>query len=127
HRPAARVAGRHWHDACAHHPRRKYRCALQSLRQNERRRNCRNPASGPSSSIAGLGCAPMNIVGFAFRNLQRRLVRTSLSIVSIGLAVGSALALIAISRSIEEGTRDGMDEIGDDVIVTQRGASDLFG
>jgi len=69
----------------------------------------------------------MNIVGFAFRNLQRRLVRTSLSIVSIGLAVGSALALIAISRSIEEGTRDGMDEIGDDVIVTQRGASDLFG
>jgi putative ABC transport system permease protein len=69
----------------------------------------------------------MNLVGFAFRNLQRRSIRTSLSIVSIGLAVGSALALIAISRSIEDSTREGMDEIGDDVIVTQRGASDLFG
>lgn len=69
----------------------------------------------------------MNLVGFAIRNLQRRYIRTSLSIVSIGLAVGSVLALIAISRSIEEGTREGMDEIGDDVIVTQRGASDLFG
>jgi putative ABC transport system permease protein len=69
----------------------------------------------------------MNLVGFAIRNLQRRSIRTSLSIVSIGLAVGGALALIAISRSIEDSTREGMDEIGDDIIVTQRGASDLFG
>jgi len=69
----------------------------------------------------------MNLVEFAVRNLQRRPIRTSLSILSIGLAVGSALALIAISRSIEDSTREGMDEIGDDVIVTQRGASDLFG
>ncbi len=69
----------------------------------------------------------MNLVGFAVRNLQRRLIRTSLSIVSIGLAVGGALALISISRSIEDSTREGMEEIGDDVIVTQRGASDLFG
>jgi putative ABC transport system permease protein len=69
----------------------------------------------------------MNLVGFAIRNLRRRSIRTSLSIVSIGLAVGGALALIAISRSIEDSTREGMDEIGDDVIVTQRGAADLFG
>jgi putative ABC transport system permease protein len=69
----------------------------------------------------------MNLLGFAIRNLQRRPLRTSLTIVSIGLAVGSALALIATSRSIEENTQEGMDEIGDDVIVTQRGASDIFG
>jgi predicted lysophospholipase L1 biosynthesis ABC-type transport system permease subunit len=44
----------------------------------------------------------MNIVTLAIRNLQRRPIRTSLSIVSIGLAVGGAMALIAISRSIED-------------------------
>jgi putative ABC transport system permease protein len=69
----------------------------------------------------------MNLVGFAIRNLRRRPVRSLLSIVSIGLAVGSALALIAISRSIEDSTREGVAEMGDDVIVTQRGAADLFG
>lgn len=69
----------------------------------------------------------MNIVTLAIRNLQRRPIRTSLSIVSIGLAVGGAMALIAISRSIEDSTRESMNEIGDDAIVTQRGASDLFG
>ena len=69
----------------------------------------------------------MNLVGLALRNLKRRPVRTSLSILGIGLAVGSALALIALSRSIKEGTREGMDEIGDDLIVMQKGASDIFG
>ncbi len=69
----------------------------------------------------------MNLVGFAIRNLQRRPLRTSLSIIGIGLAVGAALALVAISRSIETNTQEGMDEMGGDVIVTQRGASDIFG
>ena len=69
----------------------------------------------------------MNLAGFAIRNLKRRPLRTSLSIISIGLAVGSALALITVSRSIEENTQQSMDELGDDVIVTQRGALDIFG
>ena len=69
----------------------------------------------------------MNLAGLALRNLGRRPVRTALSILGIALAVGSALALIALSRSIQETTRDGMDEIGDDLAVTQRGASDIFG
>jgi putative ABC transport system permease protein len=69
----------------------------------------------------------MNLIGLALRNLRRRPVRTSLSILGIGLAVGSALALIALSRSIKDGTREGMDEMGDDLIVMQKGASDIFG
>lgn len=69
----------------------------------------------------------MNLVGLAVRNLRRRPIRSALSILSIAIAVGSALALIGISRSIEDSTREGMEEIGDDVVVTQRGASDLFG
>ena len=69
----------------------------------------------------------MNLTGLALRNLKRRPIRTSLTILGIGLAVGSALALIALSRSIKEGTREGMDEIGDDLVVMQKGASDIFG
>src|SRR2546430_12868995 len=69
----------------------------------------------------------MNLVGLALRNLKRRPIRTGLSILGIGLAVGSALALIALSRSIQDSTREGMDEIGDDLVVMQKGASDVFG
>src|SRR2546427_554000 len=69
----------------------------------------------------------MNLVGLALRNLKRRPVRTCLSILGIGLAVGSALALIALSRSIQDSTRESMDEMGDDLVVMQKGASDIFG
>ncbi len=69
----------------------------------------------------------MNLAGLALRNLRRRPVRTALSILGIALAVGSALALIALSRSIQDTTREGMDEVGDDLAVTQRGAADIFG
>jgi putative ABC transport system permease protein len=69
----------------------------------------------------------MNLLGLALRNLKRRPVRTSLSILGIGLAVGSALALIALSHSIRDSTREGMDENGDDLVVMQKGASDIFG
>jgi putative ABC transport system permease protein len=69
----------------------------------------------------------MNLVGLALRNLRRRPVRTGLSILGIGLAVGSALALIALSRSIKDSTQAGLNEMGDDLVVMQKGASDIFG
>jgi putative ABC transport system permease protein len=69
----------------------------------------------------------MNLVGLALRNLRRRPVRTGLSILGIALAVGSALALIALSRSIQDSSRDAINELGDDFVVTQKGASDIFG
>jgi putative ABC transport system permease protein len=69
----------------------------------------------------------MNLVSLALRNLKRRPVRTCLSVLGIGLAVGSALALIALSRSIQDSTREAMREIGDDLVVMQKGASDIFG
>ena len=69
----------------------------------------------------------MNLTGLALRNLGRRPIRTGLSILGIGLAVGSALALISLSRSIKESTRAGLDEMGDDLVVMQKGASDIFG
>jgi putative ABC transport system permease protein len=69
----------------------------------------------------------MNLVGLARRNLARRPVRTCLSILGIGLAVGSALALMSLSRSIENSVRESINEMGDDLVVMQRGASDIFG
>lgn len=69
----------------------------------------------------------MNLFDLALRNLMRRPIRTGLSILGIGLAVGSALGLTALSRSIQDSAREGMDEIGDDLIVMQKGASDVFG
>jgi putative ABC transport system permease protein len=69
----------------------------------------------------------VTLVGLALRNLRRRPIRTCLSILGIALAVGSALALIALSHSIKDSTREGMDEMGDDLVVMQKGASDIFG
>jgi putative ABC transport system permease protein len=68
----------------------------------------------------------MNLVSLALRNLRRRPVRTCLSVFGVALAVGSALALTALARSIQDGTREGMDEIGGDLVVMQKGASDIF-
>src|SRR3984893_3135752 len=88
------------------------------------KRPCQGPSACKPPPEQG---HPMNLVGLALRNLRRRPIRTSLSILGIGLAVGSALALIALSRSIQDSTREGMDELGDDLVVMQKGASDIFG
>jgi putative ABC transport system permease protein len=69
----------------------------------------------------------VNLAGLAVRNLRRRPLRTAVTILGVALAVGCALALVALSRSIEDGTREGIDELGTDLAVTQKGAPDLFG
>ena len=69
----------------------------------------------------------MNLVRLALRNLKRRPLRTFLSVLGIGLAVGSALTLTALSQSIQDGAREGIHEIGGDLIVMQKGASGIFG
>src|SRR5262245_57418017 len=69
----------------------------------------------------------MTLIQLALRNLERRPLRTALSILGIGLAVGSVLALVALSYAIESSTRDGLDELGAELAVTQRGAPDFFG
>ena len=69
----------------------------------------------------------MNLIGLASRNLKRRPVRTSLSILGVGLAVGGALALMSLSHSINDSVREGINEMGDDLVVMQKGASDIFG
>ncbi len=68
----------------------------------------------------------MNLATLALRNLQRRPLRAAIVTLSVGLAVGSALALVALSNSIERSTIEGVDEHGADMTIVQRDASDLF-
>jgi putative ABC transport system permease protein len=68
----------------------------------------------------------MNLLSLALRNLKRRPVRACLSVLGIGLAVGGALAFMSFSRSIQDGAREGIEEIGSDLIVMQKAPSDIF-
>jgi putative ABC transport system permease protein len=69
----------------------------------------------------------MNLLSLALRNLKRRPVRTCLSVLGIGLAVGGALVSMSLSRSIQDAAREGIEEIGSDLVVMHKGASDIFG
>ena len=68
----------------------------------------------------------MTLALLAYRNLLRRPTRTLLLVFGLGLAVATALALLALSRGIERSTTDSARERGADLSVTQRDASDIF-
>ncbi len=68
----------------------------------------------------------MNLATLAVRNLRRRLTRTVIVSVSVGLAVASALSLVALAESIQYSASAGADERGSDLVVLARNASDLF-
>lgn len=68
----------------------------------------------------------MNLVTLALKNLQRRATRSSIVSVSVGLAVASALSLVALADSIERSTGEGADEHGANLMVLSRNASDIF-
>lgn len=69
----------------------------------------------------------MNLFSLTLRNLRQRPVRTGLAVLGIAAAVGSALALLALSRSVHVGARESLEEIGGDLIVMPKNASALFG
>lgn len=68
----------------------------------------------------------MTLSALALRNLMRRPSRTVLLVLGIALAVATAVALLALSHSIEQSSGEGARERGADLTVTQRGASDIF-
>jgi putative ABC transport system permease protein len=68
----------------------------------------------------------MNLVTLAIRNLRRRMVRSTIVALSVGLAVASALSLVALSDSIQKSTHESVDERGADLTVSQREAPDIF-
>jgi putative ABC transport system permease protein len=68
----------------------------------------------------------MTLVGFAANNLARRPARTLLTILGIALAVGTAVALLALGRGITEGVARGLDEHGAELVVAPRTAADIM-
>jgi putative ABC transport system permease protein len=68
----------------------------------------------------------MNLFTLALRNIRKRPVRIGLCVLGIAVAVGVALTLLSLARSVQEGARAGLDEIGGDLIVTPKNASSLF-
>jgi len=69
----------------------------------------------------------MNLVSLALRNLGQRPVRTLMCALGIAVAVGTALSLLALARSVQDGAREGLDETGADLIVRPTYTSGLFG
>lgn len=69
----------------------------------------------------------MNLSGFALRNLMRRRIRSALTVLGVGFAVGSFIVLFGLSRSVDENTREMLDERGANLTVTRRGSGELLG
>jgi putative ABC transport system permease protein len=69
----------------------------------------------------------MNLFSLTLRNLRQRPVRTGLVVLGIAVAVGTALALLALSRSVHVGARESLEEIGGDLVVMPKNTSALFG
>lgn len=67
----------------------------------------------------------MRLVTFAASNLKRRPARTVLTIIGIALAIGTAVALLALGRGITESLSQGFSERGSELIVGPRGIVDV--
>ena len=68
----------------------------------------------------------LNLITLALRNLRRRATRTIIVSLSVGLAVASALSLVALADGIKRSVGEGADERGADLTVLSRNASDIF-
>lgn len=68
----------------------------------------------------------MTLGGFAISNLLRRPARTLLTILGIALAVGTAVALLALGRGITDSVARGLDEHGAEFVVQPRSSADVM-
>jgi putative ABC transport system permease protein len=68
----------------------------------------------------------MRLSGFAWHNLARRRTRTVLTMLAIALAVGTVVALIALSRGITDGVARSVDERGAEFLVQPRSSADIM-
>ncbi|MCW5681410.1 MAG: ABC transporter permease [Xanthobacteraceae bacterium] len=69
----------------------------------------------------------MNHVQLAARNLARRRVRSILTLLGVGFAVGSFITLYGLSRSVHENAQASLDERGAHLTIARRGSGELFG
>ena len=68
----------------------------------------------------------MTMAGLAFSNLARRAARTLLTVLGIALAVGTAVALLALARGVAESVGRGLDETGAEFVVASKNATGVL-
>jgi putative ABC transport system permease protein len=69
----------------------------------------------------------VNVLDLAFRNLRRRPVRSALTILGVGFAVGSFITLYGLSGSVDDNARQSVDERNAHLALSRRGAAEIFG
>ncbi|MBP3957464.1 ABC transporter permease [Gemmata sp. G18] len=65
----------------------------------------------------------MYFVAFILKNLTRRPIRTALTVLGLAVAVGSMLALLAVSYNVEKSVESAFDRRRVDLVVMQAGKS----
>ncbi len=67
----------------------------------------------------------MTLTKFAYSNLLRRPARTLLTVLGIALAIGTAVALLALGRGIYDSLGEGFTERSSELLVTPRNVVDI--
>jgi putative ABC transport system permease protein len=62
----------------------------------------------------------LSFVGFAWRNVWRRRLRTALTLCGIGMGIGAFVALVGFSRSFEHAWLEMYESAGTDLAVVQK-------
>ncbi len=63
----------------------------------------------------------MYFSSFILKNLTRRPIRTSLTVLGLAVAVGSMIALLGISDNVERGVTDSFERRGVDLVAMEKG------
>ncbi|MAM63118.1 ABC transporter permease [Maritimibacter sp. UBA3975] len=68
----------------------------------------------------------MTLTGIALRNLTHRPWRTGLTLLGVALAIAAYVALVGLTRGIENTLLEGFSSRGTDVVMTEAGAADIL-
>ena len=63
----------------------------------------------------------MTLLGFAWKNLRRRPVRTGLTMLGVAVAVSAVVALVGLANSFEQTLLDLFQRRGVDLVVVRKG------
>src|SRR4051812_25052658 len=66
----------------------------------------------------------MYFIAFVFKNLNRRPVRTALTVLGLSVAVGAMTGLLGVSHNFTESISETMEKRGVDLMVMAAGATD---
>ncbi|HUR55973.1 MAG TPA: alpha/beta fold hydrolase, partial [Gemmataceae bacterium] len=73
--------------------------------------------------LSGERRSTLYFLSFILKNLTRRPIRSSLTILGLGVAVGSMVALLGVSHNVTKSVTDSFTRRGVDLIVTEAGKS----